>query len=62
MEPWLQQAITALVTFSAAWGGVSTKLNGARADITEIKADVKDVKEKQSQHGERLASLESKKA
>ena len=62
MEPWLQQAITALVTFSAAWGGVKSTLNGARDDIREIKGVTRDIQEKQSIHGERLAALESKQA
>lgn len=45
---------------AVVWGAVKASLNGARADITEIKEDVKEVMVTQSQQGERIANLEAR--
>ena len=44
----------------AAWLGVKVSLNGARADIREIKSDVKDLHTEVSRHSERLAVVEDR--
>ena len=44
----------------AAWVGVKVAVNGLRADVREIKKDVKDLNGLAAKHGERIATLEAR--
>lgn len=55
--PMASEALKLIVTVAAAWGSVKASLNGARADITEIKSDVKDIGKTLQKHGEDIAVL-----
>ena len=54
----LKEGVQLLATVPAAWGGVKASLNGARADIREIKQDVKGIATTQAEQSTRIAVLE----
>ena len=59
-EALLVKALEMAVTVAAAYGGVKTSLNGARKDIGDIKHDVAEIKEKQSDFHARVSVLEDR--
>jgi TATA-box binding protein (TBP) (component of TFIID and TFIIIB) len=63
MDPAMVQALTEVgklvATGLVAFGGLKAALNGARDDIREIKADVKEIKSIQVDHTVRLALIEN---
>ena len=63
MNPEMLQALTEIgklvATGLVAFGGLKAALNGAREDIKEIKVDVKEIKDTQTDHTVRLAVIEN---
>ena len=55
----MQEGFKLLVTMAVAYGGVKASMNGMRTDISEIKVDVRLIRDGQAEHGERLARLEA---
>lgn len=60
--PLLQDAVKILVGLGAMYGTVRASLNGAKADISEIKQDVKEIAVVQRQHGEDIAVLKERRS
>jgi len=44
----------------AAYVGVKAAVNGMRSDVTEIKADVKELRNGQSRNRERIVAVETR--
>lgn len=59
-EPMLLEALKLALVMAATYGSVKASLNGARADITEIKEDVKELGKTLTKHEVRIAILEER--
>lgn len=64
MEPWQIGVVVGAIVgpFGAAWAGIRVGLNGTRESVVRIESKVDKVVDRVTEHGTRIAVLESKEA
>ena len=59
MDTALVAFLTAAFSAGSAWGGAWMALNGTKKNVIEIKEDVREIRTRVSNHGERIARAEA---